>query len=209
MSGATLESGQWVILFLRMLGAAAVTGLAVKLMDDSLDLEIDRSCRRPNLALSLNGAAAAYALACLAIGVSLEPRLALGLFFSAYSLGMGIPGRDRLPSGLPEGVESALGIAIGLWSAGTRMMGIGVLSLAAIQLIDDLADRESDQLVYPKPLINFLGTAGSLLLAAVLVLLSMSLGPRETISVLIAATGLQLYFAWQSNRIGGDRDALD
>ncbi len=191
----------WAPAFARAVAASLLCGIAVKLMDDSLDLEIDRACRRPNLSEFLGGSVTAYALACLALAAAFDTRLALGLFFSAYSLGMGLPGWKRLPSGLPGAVESLAGIALGAWAAGPRVMGLGLMSLAAIQILDDLADRESDQIVYPKPWINFLGSAGCLLLAAALVLFSMALGPLETGAVLIAATGLQLYFAsWKPGR---------
>lgn len=213
MFGAMLEvvaavSGwlpSWAPVLARAVGASAFCGIAVKLMDDSLDLEIDRVSRRPNLVESLGGSVTSYALACLALAAAFDTRLALGLFFSSYSLGMGLSGRGRLPSGLPEAFESLAGIGFGTWAAGPRVMGLGLMSLAAIQLIDDLADRESDQLVYPKPWVNFLGTTGCLLLAAVLVLFSMALGPLETGAVLVVATALQLFIAYRQPPDGENR----
>jgi hypothetical protein len=119
--------------------AAGLTALAVKLMDDALDLERDRAAGRRNWALALEGGAASYALAIFALAAALDGRTAAALLLAAFGVGMGTGG-ERLPLGLRAWHESALALLLALLLCGWRLAAAATLASLCAQALDDLLD---------------------------------------------------------------------
>lgn len=124
--------------------AALFTGLAVKLMDDALDVEVDAARGYRNWAARLGRAALPYALALALLAAAIETRVALALFLAAYALGMGRNVGERLPTGLPAWAEIVLAVAVSTVFSGVRVAGAALALLWAVQAADDWLDREED-----------------------------------------------------------------
>lgn len=121
-----------------------LTGVAVKLMDDHLDREKDRSAGLINWSERLGRAALPYALTALLIATALDPRAAISFFFASYALGMGRDLGERLPTVLKGYQEIALALLIGIGLAGVRSMALALTLMGAVQFTDDLLDRHED-----------------------------------------------------------------
>src|SRR5690606_29875589 len=97
LSGAIFESGPAAA---RLLAAVAAAGVAIKLMDDYLDQELDALLGRRTLAAAVGPGAVAYAMAALALAMLLDGPAAGSLFLAAYAVGMAHDPAGRLPTGL-------------------------------------------------------------------------------------------------------------
>jgi hypothetical protein len=128
---------------LRELGAVAAAALAVKLMDDGLDLERDRTAGFPNWAAPLGRGAPAYALLALAAACALSASRAVPLFLAAYAVGMG-RSIERQPSGLPGWVEGALALALAWLLFGLVRAAASAAAMIALQWTDGLLDWRAD-----------------------------------------------------------------
>ena len=121
-----------------------LTGVAIKLMDDHLDREQDRSAGLLNWSDRLGRATLPYALAALLLAGVLDLRAAASLFFASYAVGMGRGLGQQLPSGLRGYQEIGLSLVVGAAAAGLRYMGLALILMGAVQLADDILDRRED-----------------------------------------------------------------
>ena len=149
MSGSTLidlglAPAALVLAFARLFLAALLTGLAVKLMDDALDLEVDEARGYRNWASRLGRATTPYALALAFVAAALNVRAGVALFFAAYALGMGHGAGERLPTGLPAWAEVLLALAASAAFSGLRVAGSALALMWAVQAADDWLDRDED-----------------------------------------------------------------
>lgn len=124
------------------LAAAALAALAVKLMDDTLDEPRDLAAGRANWATRLDGGAASYALALLALSAGLDGRLAAAVLLAAFGVGMR-GGRERLPLGLRAWQESVLALGLAVWLCGPRLAAAAVLAAVCAQAADDVIDGQA------------------------------------------------------------------
>lgn len=128
-------------------GAAILcTGLAVKLMDDFLDLQYDSQAGIPSPAVRLGEATLPYGLILLAIGAAFHAPIALSLFVAAYSIGMIQDLKRPLPSGLTGWQESILVLGLGALLLGPVIQIWGLAMMVFIQVIDDMIDYHVDQM---------------------------------------------------------------
>lgn len=140
MSGSASDLGQALTPLLTWAAAAGLVGLAVKLLDDTLDQPGDPTTLAGRLG---EGATLAYGLAAGVAGVALAPAVGLALFAASYALGMvgmGAGPGERLPSRLPAWVESLAALGASLLLAGVGVTGGAFGALLAVQALDDLAD---------------------------------------------------------------------
>ncbi|MGE5589034.1 MAG: hypothetical protein ACM3ZA_00180 [Bacillota bacterium] len=149
MSGSTLlDAGlapvALVLAVARVFLVAFLTGLAVKLMDDALDVEIDAARGYRNWAARLGRATTPYALVLAFVAATLQTRAALALFLAAYALGMGRNAGEWLPTGLPAWAETALALAFSAVFSGARVAVAALAILWAVQAADDWMDRHED-----------------------------------------------------------------
>lgn len=125
--------------------AILCTGLAVKLMDDFLDLQYDSQAGIPSPAVRLGEATLPYGLILLALGAAFHAPIALSLFFAAYATGMIQDLIRPLPSGLSGWQESVLVLGLGALLLGPIVQIWGLAIMIFIQGIDDVMDYDLDQ----------------------------------------------------------------
>lgn len=167
--------------------AAALTGAAVKLMDDALDAAIDAQGGWRTYAGALGPAVLPYGLLCLALGAAVDSRLALGLFLACYVVGMAAQPGAPLPSGLPAWAEGAGALAISLLWLGPRETTASVLAIISVQLVDDWLDGDSR-------LGRSLGHQSLLLAAGATGSAALWLDWRRLLAVAVAASLVMLIF---------------
>lgn len=164
----------------RQVASVALSGLAIKLLDDYLDdQEADRLRPLP-----------AYALLALSVAVALAPGPALSLFLAAYAVGMLKDLAVPFPVRLTGWQEVALVVLVGLGLTGWREM-LGSLSLmVAAQCGDDLLDWSLDRAHGRPSLVGRLGLGESVLLLVLTAGLGWSLAPGKTALVACTAAGI-------------------
>lgn len=194
MSGAIFELfGSWSAV-LRLVGSVVFAGVAIKLMDDYLDRDMDVLAGRRTVAAGIGAGTIAYALAALTVGMLLDPRTAGPLFLASYALGMGHePGR-RLPSGLAAWQESFLAVLAGCPLAGTRRMVGALLAMVVVQCVDDLMDLAGDRRRGHRSWAVRLGEVETGLLAAAALLTGLALTPVLLVVVVAAAILIEVLF---------------
>lgn len=189
----------WVTVFRYLLGLCSTLaiGWAIRLLDDSLDLEVDQAVGRHNLCSELQTGTTAYALASMALAVTAAPEVALSLFVGAYAVGM--TGDTRfLPTHLPAWLEGILLWCLVLARVGPGVALAGLLIMLAVQLVDDLRDRAIDGLRKHYGLGNLLGTTGTWLAAGTAFCLASYLHP----ALATYALPVFLYFQWREQVVG-------
>lgn len=129
----------------RIIGAAVLCSVAVKLLDDYLDRELDAVSGVHNWINRLGEGTVAYSLPLLAVSVALETAVGISLFLSSWAVGMYRSLPVRYPSRLRGWQEAALAVLAGAFFAGWRLMLCSLLIAAAVQLADDIIDRCSDR----------------------------------------------------------------
>jgi len=140
--GATFDSLGPV----RETAAVLLLALAVRWMDDVVDGD---GAGHGDGAPVSGGAdpmvtRAVYSLVALALACALDRDRAVTLFLCSYAVGMMGDGSARLPLGLSPLGESAAALAVALWAGGWALAAAGFGTVLAIQVADDLWDRDAD-----------------------------------------------------------------
>ncbi|HET7559006.1 MAG TPA: hypothetical protein VFK80_03515, partial [Limnochordia bacterium] len=191
MSGAPFEGGfPTPLRLLAALAALVLSGLAVRLMDDALDVPYDTALGRTTLGGRLGRSAAAYALAALAAACALDVRLAVAAFAAAYAIGMGREPKTPLPSGLPAWAESLCAFVVAMLSAGVAGAAGLLFAMGAIQIGDDLLDAHREAPLPAANLAHRLGRPGAALLGLGLLALALWIAPVLSALCLCAVPAL-------------------
>lgn len=179
------QAGEWA-----RLGAATLfTGVAVRLMDDFLDLRYDVLEGAETLAVRLGEGSIAYALISFALGAMVDAQTAVALMIGAYAVGMAGDLDRRLPSGLAGYQESAAVLAAGLLFLPLRTLLWAVASMLCVQLLDDLEDLGPDRVSGNPNFARRLGVVEAHMLALAALLIAALAHPEGTVTV-FAATAL-------------------
>lgn len=188
--GQVHDVAQWA----RLGGAVLGVGVAVKLMDDHLDADIDRSAGLTTLARRLGPGTLPYALSFLVIGTMLHVEASAALFLGAYAVGMAHEFGANMPTGLPGWMESALAFVIA--GVGTGIpLALGAVSLMVfVQCVDDFVDVDEDRTVGAGNVVRDLGAVESYLLAGASLLIAVSLAPKLALAVFVAMAVLDAIF---------------
>lgn len=165
--------------------ALTLTGASIKLMDDTMDAELDRERNQPNWSASLGPAAVPYALFLLVVGTALAPRESAAIFLATYGVGMAGEFRRRMPTGLKGYEESLVALLAGVVLLGPRLMLWAASLMLSAQLADDLLDLKEDRDAGFSNLAAALGSWESGLAAAGLWLVSLLLEPVKTVVAVI------------------------
>jgi hypothetical protein len=170
----------------RIMLAAVLSGLAVKLMDDVLDSRYDAQFDLPNTAVWLSEASLPYALALLGIGALLHPPVAVCLFFASYAVGMSTQLATTYPSGLKGWQEGLILCFLGgvLTTVTCQIWALATVLL--IQIIDDFIDYRTDKIICSLNWVNQFGPVETVLLAVPCLIIALLLNPISTILVLLA-----------------------
>lgn len=175
-------------------GAAILcAGLAVKLMDDFLDLQYDSQAGIPSPAVRLGEATLPYGLILLAVGAAFHPPVALSLFLAAYAIGMVQDLKRSLPSGLTGWQESLLSLGLGALLLGPVIQIWGLAMMVFVQAVDDTIDYHVDQMSGNPNLLRRFGWVEVNGVAFVCLVLAAWLYPIETALTIVAAAVLDTW----------------
>lgn len=158
--------------------AVFCTGLSIKIMDDFLDQEKDRVQGKRTWVQHRGGGACVYALISLLIGAVLNLPFTGSLFLAAYSLGMlrSMP-NPRWDTTI-DILETFLALGLGFYLWGWQCMAGAFFMILAIDLFDDLLDKE--YFIHQYALIK------KLLYSVMAFLLALFLTPEKAILVMAA-----------------------
>ena len=141
MSGATFEWNPW---FLLLFTSTFFSGLAIKLMDDYLDIPWDTIIGRRTWAAKHQHAVLPYALMALCLACLANPFWAVSLFWASYMLGMRGDLNRALALGLTGWQEALITGALLYIIIGGSTLVTSVGAVFCIQSIDDLMDQRLD-----------------------------------------------------------------
>ncbi|MEW9123223.1 MAG: hypothetical protein AB2421_10970 [Thermotaleaceae bacterium] len=127
--------------FFYQLGAAAIIGIVIKLLDSYLDDEIPSRMKDPALKYAL----LPYGLILFTIAVTLDISYAVTLFSASYILGMFFNFNRKLPSGLTGWQESLCILLINFLKFSFLPIFTSILAIFFIQCVDDLKDMNWDK----------------------------------------------------------------
>jgi len=159
-------SGTWFSIakaFFSLLFMAA----AVKLMDDSLDAEMDAHKGQETLAVRMGRGVVPYVALLAVLAVSMNRNASLAAFFGSYMTGMFANLKERLPSKVPAWVEVALVAAVAVVVLPWQYALWGVAMMCVVNWLDDVVDYTSDQTTGQWNLARRLGIAETLLLVLI------------------------------------------
>lgn len=191
----------WPIAFevIRQAGAVLLCGIAVKLMDDYLDQELDYHTGRQNWAYYWGKSTLVYAMVAIVLAAALYYILAVALFLASYVVGMGHELRQALPSRLSGWQESLLALCLGAVLCGWRAMLFAICYIGAVQIIDDCLDHYVDTLVGrsgKRNIARLLGPVEAVLLAILLLLVAWHLIPQYFIAAVLGTAALVALMAY-------------
>jgi len=126
---------------LRVVLAALLSGIAVKIMDDCIDREYDAALVLPNLSNRYGTGIVAYGMLSLLLACISHITLTVALFTSAYAVGMGFTDTTTYPTRLRGRGEVLLAIAVSLSFTGFRITVLALSVMVGAQLIDDWIDE--------------------------------------------------------------------
>lgn len=200
MSGVGFELE--LINALRVGAALLLTGLAIRLMDDFLDLRYDAQAGIPSPAVRLGEATLPYGLLALAAGAALHAPTSLTLFFAAYAVGMIQDLRRPLPSGIAGWQEGGIVLVFGALLLGfwTQVWALAVMLF--IQAVDDLLDYRLDRMSGNPNLVRAYGYVEVCLVALLCLVIAAMLQPIGT-GMAIAAAAILDAVLWRIALRGG------
>lgn len=162
----------WPIIYSHLLGvgSAFCVGWAIRLLDDALDQDTDLILGKLNWSIRLGVGTTAYALYALALSVLLDAATGVCLLAGAYAIGM-LGDTRLLPSKLPGYLEGALLWIGAAWRFGLAKAWVALGIMIAVQLIDDLLDRGTDQWLRAGNWSIKIGIVGTILICLALIAL--------------------------------------
>lgn len=177
--------GAWSSLIISFVGIL-MTGLAIKIMDDFLDVEYDQCLGKKTLALRWGRASLPYGLFLLALGCAISLTYSLTLFFASYAVGMVHVWSEKMPTRLAAFIEMLGAFGTSIWLVGVMPAVWGVTMMATVQLLDDLFDIQKDAYTGQRNTVIRMGMVEATLLLLIFFFLSVLLDPMGTVYVLLA-----------------------
>lgn len=130
------------------------TGLAIKILDDYLDREIDEIAGKDTFVQLFQQSILPYGLLFLAVGLTLEPKLGGSLFLASYAVGMFKQQEQIYPCKLSGWQEIIISCFLGSFLYGWFDFLSALSIVFFIQLLDDCYDykieKETDKSNYFK-----------------------------------------------------------
>lgn len=193
MFGDTLDG---LVDVLAIGAAVLLTGVAIKLMDDTIDRRMDALAGVQTWAGRLGDGAMPYGMAALATALLIDAPLSGTLFLAAYSLGMAHDRGRTLPSGLSGWQESALALVAGAILGGPVRMAAALAVVVLVQCGDDLLDADGDRLRGHRSFVAMLGRMETALLGLSALIVATALEPLVTTAVISCTAAVE----WASSR---------
>lgn len=171
---------------MRLSAAVLLTGVAVKLMDDFLDLRYDVFEGTETLAVRLGEGSIAYALVSFALAAGADAKTAVALMVGAYAVGMAGDFDRQLPSGLYGFQESLALLAAAALLVPWRAVLWAASAMLCVQLLDDLEDLATDRLTGNPNLARRIGVVEAHMLALGALFVAALTHPVGTVAVFVA-----------------------
>lgn len=152
--------------------AVILCSIAVKLVDDLLDKDLDTHANCYNFVKALGSGTVVYGMLSLSIAASINASVSIPLFLASYSIGMFNDFKKTFISGLSGLQESLLVFIVGVMIWGCQSMLFSLFFIFSIQLFDDYLDIYTDQLAGYRNLAHRVGKVECLLLAILILCIS-------------------------------------
>ena len=136
------------------------------MMDDFMDMEIDKLLKQKNISMVLGTGNVSYMLLAFALACKMNIDVAATLFLASYAIGMMGSLTAKMPSGLYGYQESILTFFLGVYFFGLYEMLSSIFIIISIQLWDDFLDYKID-LSLKRNWAYILGRGECLLLACI------------------------------------------
>jgi len=159
--------------------------IAVKLVDDFLDKDLDTRAGCYNFSKTLGNGAIVYGMLSLSLAASINASISIPLFFASYSIGMFNDLKKTFTSGLSGLQESLLVFILGVILWGWQSMFFSIFYIFSIQLFDDYLDIYTDQLAGYRNLAHRIGKVECLLLSILTLFLSWWIDERLFLPVFL------------------------
>lgn len=150
--------------------AVLLCGIAVKLVDDFLDKDMDTRAGSHNFTIRFGNGTVIYAMLALTVAASINAMISIPLFLASYSIGMFHDLKQPFPSGLCGWQESGFILLVGVLLWGWQMMLFSILFVSSIQLFDDYLDMYIDDEVGYRNMAKRIGRVECLLLSIITML---------------------------------------
>ncbi|MGM9571489.1 MAG: hypothetical protein ACI3ZR_04645 [bacterium] len=121
------------------------TGLAIKILDDYLDREIDELAGKDTFVQFFQQSILPYGLLFLAFGLTLEPKLGGSLFLASYAVGMFKQQEQIYPCKLSGWQEIVLSCFLGSFLYGWFDFLSALSIIFFVQLLDDFYDYKIEK----------------------------------------------------------------
>ena len=163
-----------------------VIGIVIKLMDDSLDQELDKLKGTKNLAVNIGQVIMPYSLILMIIALSLNYKESVGFFCASYILGMTYDFKKKLPTYLKGWQESILVLVISIFMTSVYNIISALVLILLLQLIDDAIDYKKDKYVTEINYLKKLGVVPGIFLILILLLISFQYYPLKLLYFFLA-----------------------
>jgi len=156
----------WLVMFelSSIVTSVILCSIAVKLVDDFLDQDLDSRAGCYNFSKIVGRGAIVYGMLALALAGSINASVSMPLFLASYSIGMFNDFKKTFISGLSGLQESLLVLILGILLWGWQSMLFSICFIFSIQLFDDYLDIYRDQLAGYRNLAHRMGKVECLLL---------------------------------------------
>ena len=156
--------------FISIMFSVILSAIAIKLADDYLDQDMDKS--EKNFATALGKGSMLYGMLSMALAASLNASISLSLFFASYIIGMFHDLKNLFPSRLSGFQESVLIFIVGIILLGWKIILFSIFFVISIQLLDDYIDDSKDELIGHRNWAHRLGRVECFLLFILTLLIS-------------------------------------
>jgi hypothetical protein len=174
------------IYLIKSISSIFFTGCVIKLMDDYMDQDYDALINKCNVSNNLGHGVMPYVLLLFSIACVSNVTTAVSLFLASFGLGMVGTLPVKMPSGFSGYGESVAAIIAGLLLFGTKTMISSICIIAAVQLLDDYIDLDSD-MISKKNLAFIFGKVECIVISIILFLCSVYFEPAKAVITMMLA----------------------
>jgi len=175
--------------------------IAVKLVDDFLDRDLDTRAGCSNFSNTFGNGAIVYGMLSLSLAASMNASVSIPLFLASYSIGMFNDFKKTFTSGLSGLQESLLVFILGVMLWGWQNMLFSIFFIFSIQLFDDYVDIYTDQLAGYRNFAHRIGKVECLLLSILTLCISWRISEHLFPGVLLGtAIFYSILFYYQRGR---------
>ncbi|MFW6281697.1 MAG: hypothetical protein ACOC1O_02730 [bacterium] len=180
-------------MFKRLIGIL-IMGIVIKIMDDSLDRDLDKMTGQWNITSILNRSITPYCILMVIISLYFNFEECISIYMTSYILGMINDCREKLPSKLFAWQECIIIFFLSISITSFINMISTIFIIILIQIIDDYIDLKKDTYPQTNNIIIKLGCVNTILLFIIILFLSLVYFPIKLYYFIIADFFIYLIF---------------